>query len=144
MKITEFEMKEILRTLSGAFQNFQVNQFTIKSWVLALGEFTLKRMQKGLIYCLKEHTTGFAPTPGEFRYYCIEAARTPQFKLQQQTERDRLKKLEKQNLQSIPMPDKLRKLLGQLSAKMTIKDALANNSARQNVRRQAEIDFFRQ
>ena len=142
MKITEYEMKEILQTLSGGYQNFQVNQFTIKAWGEALGEFSLERLQKGLSFCLREHDSGFAPSAGEFRNYCIEAARTPQFRLQQQNERDNLKRLEQQNSEAIPMPENFRKLLANFSGKMNLRDALAKNLEREEIRKNEELAFY--
>jgi hypothetical protein len=112
------------------------------AWGEALGEFSLDRLQKGLSFCLREHTTGFAPTPGEFRQYCIEAARTPQFRLQQQAERDNLKRLEQQNSEAIPMPENFKKLLENFTGKMNLRDAVANNLERKKQRRAEEMEFY--
>jgi len=95
-----------------------------------------------LIYCLKEHCSGFYPSTGEFRQYCLDASRTPEFIAKQEAEREQLKMLESASIESIPMPQSFRKLIGKFTKKMSIHDAVEANRKREILRRGESIKFF--
>ena len=106
-----------------------MNEYTIKAWVLALGDFSLEKIQRGVIYCLKEHQSGFQPSTGEFRQYCIDAARTPEYRARLQEEHEEMKRLNGIDANAIPMPPAFRELITRFISKTNIKDAVIANQA---------------
>ena len=101
----------------------------MKAWALALGDFSLDKIQRGVIYCLKEHQSGFAPSTGEFRQYCIDAARTPEYRARLQEEHEEMKRLNGIDANAIPMPPAFRELITRFISKTNIKDAVIANQA---------------
>ena len=142
MGISEYEMKEILKTLMGTYSNFQVNEYTVKAWALALSDFSLEKVQRGVIYCLKEHQSAFAPTTGEFRNYCMEAARTPEYRARLQAEHEEMKQLAGINANAIPMPQAFREMMTRFVTKTSIRDGVIANQAESLNRQEADAKFF--
>ena len=78
---------------------------------------------------MKEHQSAFAPTTGEFRQYCIDAARTPEYRARLQEEQEEMKRLNGIDANAIPMPPAFRELMTRFITKTNIKDAVAANHA---------------
>ena len=119
-----------------------MNEYTVKAWALALSDFNLEKVQRGVIYCLKEHQSAFAPTTGEFRNYCIEATRTPEYRARLQAEHEEIKKLAGINANAIPMPDNFRELMTRFISKTNIRDAVIANQAESAKRKEASAKFY--
>ena len=119
-----------------------MDQYTVKAWVLALGDFSLEKIQRGVIYCLKEHQSAFAPTTGEFRQYCIDAARTPEYRARLQEEQEEMKRLNGIDANAIPMPPAFRELMTRFITKTNIKDAVAANHAEHLKRVEEDEKFY--
>ena len=119
-----------------------MDQYTVKAWVLALGDFSLEKIQRGVIYCLKEHQSAFAPTTGEFRQYCIDAARTPEYRARLQEEHEEMKRLNGIDANAIPMPPAFRELMTRFITKTNIKDAVAANHAEHLKRVEEDEKFY--
>ena len=119
-----------------------MNEYTIKAWVLALGDFSLDKIQRGVIYCLKEHQSGFQPSTGEFRQYCIDAARTPEYRARLQEEHEEMKRLNGIDANAIPMPPAFRELITRFISKTNIKDAVIANQAESLKRVTDNANFY--
>ena len=115
-----------------------VTEYTVRAWVIALKDFSAERLQRGLIYCLKEHRSSYYPSTGEFRWYCNEAGRNNQ----SWDDHAEVKMLEQKSVNSIPMPDNFREFLKKFILKTTIHDALNMCLQRQEQRQQEERLFF--
>ena len=116
----------------------EVTEYTVRAWVLALKDFTVEKIQRGLIYCLKEHRSSFYPSTGEFRWYCNEAGRNNQ----SWDDHVEVKMLEQRPVNSIPMPDNFREFMNKFILKTTVHDALNTCLQRQDKRQQEEKLFF--
>ena len=119
-----------------------MDQYTVKAWALALGDFSLDKIQRGVIYCLKEHQSGFAPSTGEFRQYCIDAARTPEYRARLQEEHEEMKRLNGIDANAIPMPPAFRELITRFISKTNIKDAVIANQAESLKRAGDNASFY--
>ena len=119
-----------------------MNEYTVKAWALALSDFSLEKVQRGVIHCLKEHQSAFAPTTGEFRNYCMEAARTPEYRARLQAEHEEMKQLAGINANAIPMPQAFRELMTRFVTKTNIRDAVIANQAENLKRQQADAKFY--
>ena len=132
MKITESELLEVMETLAGTFPSFEVTEFTLRAWIMSLNDFSAEKIQRGLVYCLREHNSGFYPSTGEFRFYCNEAQRN------KQGWRDHADLKQLESTGGIPMPDNVRELLAKLQAKMSLKETAQASIDRSEKRRSGQ------
>ena len=66
-------LKVILKTLLATTpqSNRQLSDELVDAWVLSLSDLPDVVAKQGLKHCLQKHTSGFLPTPAEFRQYCL-------------------------------------------------------------------------
>ena len=62
---------EILEALEAVYPRNEKPALLVKIWFTVLEDIPDDVIMRGLNKCLKEHATGFLPTPAEFRKYCI-------------------------------------------------------------------------
>jgi hypothetical protein len=132
----------VLTSLSSVYPNVEISRDLIDLWARALDDLNFATVQRGVTYCAKEHTTGFMPTPAEFRYYTLSGENAQADRARIQALHRETKQLGMKPLETVPMPDEFRKLFRKFTGKTNIKDAVRRNQEESAKRREADLTFF--
>ena len=103
----------ILKRLSAVYPNHPISSELVEDWVLAFNDKNMKQMINGLMRCLKEHDTGFFPSPAEFRKYCTNDPALRSWAKEENM-------IEEKTKNPIPMPNEFRELFKKFVGKTTI------------------------
>ena len=120
----------------------EISSDLIDIWARALDDLNFATVQRGVTYCAKEHTTGFMPTPAEFRYYTLSGENAQADRARIQALHRETKQLGMKPLETVPMPDEFRKLFSAFTGKTNIKDAVRRNQEESAKRKEENANFF--
>ena len=120
----------------------EISSDLIDLWARALDDLNFATVQRGVTYCAKEHSTGFMPTPAEFRYYTLSGENAVAGRARIQTLHNETKQLGMKPIDSVPMPDEFRELFKKFTGKTNIKDAVRSSQEESAKRREANLTFF--
>ena len=111
-----------MKRLTAVYPNYPVTKELIEDWILAFDDMTYSQMVNGLVRCLREHDSGFFPSPAEFRKFCFtdrgKSAWTE--KKEEMIEHDEVSEYSGRKIVPVKLPDEFKKLLGQYLNKSSI------------------------
>ena len=97
-----------MKRLSAIYPNQPISAELIETWIVAFDDMNFVQMSFGLRRCVKEHTTGFFPSPAVFREFCSKGA-----KIEETLQLEKAKN-------PVPMPKEFRDLLEKFINKRSI------------------------
>jgi len=104
-----------LKRLTAVYPNYPVTKDLIEDWIIAFEDMNYSSMVNGLVRCLREHDTGFFPSPAEFRKFCF----TDRSKSAWTDKKEDM--IEEPKRKRIPMPEEFKAMLAKYLKKTSVK-----------------------
>ena len=113
--IKQEELSVILKRLTAVYPNYPVTKDLIEDWIIAFEDMNYSSMVNGLVRCLREHDTGYFPSPAEFRKFCF----TDRSKSAWTDKKEDM--IEEPKKKRIPMPEEFKAMLAKYLKKTSVK-----------------------
>ena len=111
--IKKEELGVILKRLSAVYPNHPISSELVEDWILAFNDMNISQMTTGLVRCLKEHDSGFFPSPAEFRKFCLNSSNNRPWAREENM-------IEEKPSNPVPMPQEFKDLFKKFTDKTTI------------------------